>query len=76
MTIIDGAVAAIKTFQGGQVVPPGPVPPGNVAHLSVVDLDPGDTNTIVNFNDLFTVVLAFQGHRYSFGPADVNGNCP
>ena len=75
-TNIDDAVAAIKTFQGGQVVPPGPIPPGNVAHLAVADVDPGDINAIVNFNDVFTVVLAFQGDPYPFGPADADGNCP
>ncbi|MCH8149859.1 MAG: DUF4215 domain-containing protein, partial [Planctomycetes bacterium] len=75
-TNIDDAVAAIKTFQGGQVVPPGPVPPGNVAHLAVTDIHPGDVNTIVNANDVLFVILAFQGEPYPFGPADTDGNCP
>ncbi len=66
-TNIDDAVAAIKTFQGGQVVPPGPIPPGNVAHLSVADVDPGEVNAVVNFNDVFTLLLAFQGEPYPFG---------
>ncbi len=75
-TNIDDAVAAIKTFQGGAVVPPGPIPPGNVAHLSVADVEPGNINTVVGFNDVLTVVLAFQGDPYPFGPADADGNCP
>ncbi len=76
MTNIDDWVAAIKMFQGAQVEPPGRIPPGNIAHLAVADVDPGDVNTIVNFNDVFTVVLAFQGDMYPFGPADADGNCP
>ncbi len=75
-TNIDDAVAAITTFQGGSVVPPGPIPPGNVAHLSVPDVEPADINTVVNFNDVFTIILAFQGEEYPFGPADANGKCP
>ena len=75
-TNIDDAVAGIKTFQGGPFVPPGPVPPGNMAHLSVPDVEPGNINMVVNIADVFLVVLAFQGNPYPFGPADVDGNCP
>ncbi|MCH8243306.1 MAG: hypothetical protein IH897_11955, partial [Planctomycetes bacterium] len=71
-TNIDDAVAIIKTWQGGPVV----APVGNVAHLSVADVDPGDINTVVNFNDVFMVILAFQGNQYPFGPANADGNCP
>ena len=71
-TNIDDAVAIIKTWQGGPVV----APVGNVAHLSVADVDPGDINTVVNFNDVFIVILAFQGNQYPFGPANADGNCP
>ena len=76
MRFVDDDVAGIKTSRGGQFAPPGPIPPGNVAHLSVPDVDPGDTNTIVNFNDVFTCILTFQGEAYPFGPADADGNCP
>lgn len=76
VTNIDDAFVAIKTFQGGQVVPPGPIPPGNVAHLSVPDIEPGNINTVVNFADVQRVLLAFQGEEYPFGPADADGNCP
>ena len=71
---IDDAVAAIKTWQGGSVV--APVPGSNIAHLSVADVDPGDLNLIVNFNDVFKVFQAFTGEMYPFGPADTDGNCP
>ena len=71
-TNIDDVVACIKTWQGGPVVAPA----GAVAHLSVADLDPGDINLVTNFNDVFTVVLAFIADPYPFGPADADGNCP
>ncbi|MCH8147439.1 MAG: hypothetical protein IH987_05505 [Planctomycetes bacterium] len=69
---IDDAVVAIKTFQGGQTV----APDGNVAHLSVPDVEPGDINTVVNFADVLILIKAFQGDQYPFGPADSEGNCP
>ena len=69
---IDDAVAVIKTWQGGQIV----APVGNVAHLSVADVEPGNINAVVNFNDVFAIVIAFTGAPYPFGPADVDGNCP
>ena len=75
-TNIDDAVAAVKTFQGGQVLPPGPIPPGNVGHLSWLDVVPGNINTVVNFDDVFMIVQAFQGSMYPFGPADADGSCP
>lgn len=71
-TNIDDAVAAIRTWQGGAVV----APVGDVAHLSVTDIEPGDINMVVNFNDVLLSILAFQGEMYPFGPADANGNCP
>ncbi|MCH8150558.1 MAG: thrombospondin type 3 repeat-containing protein [Planctomycetes bacterium] len=76
VTNIDDAVAAIETWQGGQVVPPGPIPPGTVAHLSVPDIEPGNVNTVVNFADVQRILLAFEGEMYPFGPADADGNCP
>ena len=44
--------------------------------MSVADVDPGDINAIVNFNDVLFVILAFQGEMYPFGPADADGDCP
>ena len=73
-TNISDAVAAIKTFQGGQVV--APTPGSNIAHLSVVDVEPGNINTVVNIADVFILIKAFQGEVYPFGPADADGNCP
>lgn len=75
-TNIDDAFVAIQTFKGGQVVPPGPIPPGNVAHLFVPDVEPGNINTVVNFADVQRLIFAFQGEMYPFGPADADGNCP
>ena len=71
---ITDAFAAIQTFQGGQVV--APVPGSNIAHLSVVDVEPGNINTIVNIADVFILIRAFQGNPYPYGPADADGNCP
>ncbi len=71
-TNINDVVMAIMTWQGGPVV----APVGTVAHLSVADVEPGDINLVVNFNDVFAIVIAFTGAPYPFGPADVNGNCP
>ncbi len=64
--------AAIKTWQGGQVV----APVGNIAHLSIPDVEPGDINTVVNFADVLILIKAFQGDPYPFGPADADGKCP
>lgn len=61
-TNIDDAVAVIKTFQSGPLV----APVGNVAHLSVVDVEPGDINLVVNFHDVAWVILAFKGDPYPF----------
>jgi len=38
-------------------------------------VEPGEINTVVNFNDVFTIILAFQGEEYPFGPAEPDGNC-
>ncbi|MCH7925218.1 MAG: hypothetical protein IIC51_06760 [Planctomycetes bacterium] len=69
---IDHAVAAIKTWQRGQVI----VSVGVVAHLSVADMEPGDINAVVNFNDVFVIVVALTGHPYPFGRTDVAGPYP
>ena len=69
---IDDAVVAIRTWQGGQVI----APTGNIAHLSVPDVEPANINTVVNFADVLILIQAFQGQPYPFGPADAAGNCP
>ncbi|MCH8241692.1 MAG: hypothetical protein IH897_03650 [Planctomycetes bacterium] len=56
-TNIDDAVAVIKTWQ---------VKPG-APHRSVTDVEPQVLNRVVNFNDVFFVILAFQGEFYPFG---------
>ncbi|MCH8147720.1 MAG: S8 family serine peptidase, partial [Planctomycetes bacterium] len=71
---IDDAVAAIKTFSGGQVV--APVPGSPVAHVSIPDVEPGNINIVVNFADVLLLIKAFQGEPYPLGPADADGNCP
>ncbi|MCH8149204.1 MAG: hypothetical protein IH987_14680, partial [Planctomycetes bacterium] len=71
---IDDALVAINTFQGGQVV--APTPGSTVAHLSVVDVAPGNINTVVNFADVQILIKAFQGEMYPYGPANTDGDCP
>ena len=71
---INDALAAIATFQCGQVV--APTPGSNCAHLSIADIEPGNINTVVNFADVLIFIKAFQGDMYPFGPADADGNCP
>ena len=58
------------------MVPPGPIPPGNVAHLSWADVDAGNINSVVNIADVQFLIKAFQGEPYPFGPANADGNCP
>ncbi len=64
VTYIDDAVAAIKTWQG----------PGNpdATNVSVTADHPTESgvhiNRLVTFNDVFQIVLAFQGGEYA-GPA-------
>ena len=72
VTNFEDVTAAIKTWQGGQVV----APVGNVAHLSLADVEPCNINTVVNFNDVLAIIQAFQGDEYPCGPADPDGNCP
>jgi|GEM_PF-1137161 len=58
---IADAVAIIKAWQ----VAPGAPP------LPVVDVQPQTINRLVNINDVFAVLLAFQGRPYPYGcPAD------
>ncbi|MCH9035496.1 MAG: hypothetical protein IID42_13510 [Planctomycetes bacterium] len=60
-TNIDDAVAAIKTFQDINAF--------NATHVSVTDMVPNLTpgpqiNVIVNINDVFSIILGFQGQEY------------
>jgi len=70
---IDDAVAAIKTFQNPSLVGPGcGTPPCNATHVSVTDLQPhgfpgtpfGTPNQQVDINDVFGIILGFQGVEY------------
>jgi hypothetical protein len=81
-TNIDDAVAAIKTFQDPSLVGPGcGASPCNATHLSVTDVQPhgnagqpfGAPNLLVNINDVFGILLGFQGTDF---PGFDVGNCP
>jgi len=70
---IDDAVAAIKTFQNPSLVGPGcGTPPCNATHVSVTDVHPagylqqpwGTPNQVVDINDVFQIILGFQGNEY------------
>jgi len=70
---IDDAVAGIKTFQNPSLVGPGcGTPPCNATHVSVTDIHPagfplqpwGAPNNRVDINDVFGVILGFQGNEY------------
>ena len=56
----DDVVAAIKTFQDPNAF--------NATHVSLTDVHPNLTgvqiNKIVNFDDVFVLVLGFQGFEY------------
>jgi len=77
---IDDAVAAIKTYQNPSLVGPGcGTPPCNATHTSVTDVHPagfpgheyGTPNLQVDINDVFAIILGFQGIEYS-GPEIVS----
>ncbi|MCH7995017.1 MAG: hypothetical protein IIB57_11320 [Planctomycetes bacterium] len=57
---IDDAVAVIKTWQQADGSPPS----------TVTDVEPQFINKVVNINDVFFVILAFQGDPYPFGCPD------
>jgi len=57
VTNIDDVVAIIR---GWQVKP-------NAPHNSVTDVEPQVLNRVININDAFQVILAFQGDPYPFG---------
>ncbi|MCH8243478.1 MAG: hypothetical protein IH897_12850, partial [Planctomycetes bacterium] len=61
-TSIDDAVAAIKTFQDPNAF--------NATHLSVTDVGPQELNGMVNTNDVFMIILGFQGYEYPYGCPD------
>jgi len=79
---VDDAVAAIKTFQNPSLVGPGcGTPPCNATHVSVTDIHPagfplqpwGTPNNQVDINDVFTIILGFQGIEF---PGPAIENCP
>ncbi|MCH8148895.1 MAG: VCBS repeat-containing protein [Planctomycetes bacterium] len=70
---IDDAVAAIKTFQDPTRVGPGcAITPCNATHVSLTDVHPagspvepwGTPNLQVDINDVFAIILGFQGFEY------------
>ncbi len=65
---IDDAFAAILTFQNPSALPGCAIPPCNATHTSVSDIHPflnGDApNRLVNINDVFAIILGFQGNEY------------
>jgi len=74
---INDAVAAIKTFQNPSAVGLGcGTPPCNATHVSVTDIHPagfpgqpwGTPNQLVDINDVFAIILGFQGNEFP-GPA-------
>jgi|GEM_PF-2863274 len=57
---IDDIVAALKTFQQAAGAPEVPR----------TDVVPQEPNRLVNINDAFAIILAFQGKEYPFGCPD------
>ena len=57
---IDDAVATIKGFQQAEGAPEVPR----------IDVDPQEPNRLVNINDTFAIILAFQGEVYPHGCPD------
>jgi len=78
---INDAVAAIKTFQNPANTPGCGTPPCNATHVSVTDVHPagfpqepwGTPNQVVDINDVFAIILGFQGKQY---PGPQLQNCP
>ena len=62
ITNFEDVSAAIKTFVDPTAF--------NATHVSVTDVEPQTPNGVVNFNDVFTIVLAFQAEPYPFGCSD------
>jgi len=82
LVTINDAVAAIKTFQDPSRVGPGcGNPPCNATHTSVTDVHPagfplqpwGLPNKLVDINDVFTIILGFQGREF---PGPQLQSCP
>jgi len=79
---INDAVAAIKTFQNPSLVGPDcGTPPCNATHVSVTDVHPagfpgqpwGTPNQTVDINDVFAIILGFQGGEF---PGPDLDQCP
>ena len=58
----DDTTATLKTFQNPNAI--------NATHVSVTDHHPRVVNRIVNFDDVFVSLKAFQGYQYPFGCPD------
>ena len=59
----DDVTAAIQYFMTAPSAP----------HLTVVDIEPQETNAVLNFTDIMQIVLAFQSEPYPFADP---GDCP
>ena len=55
----DDTTATLRTYQNR-----------NATHVSVTDLHPRVVNRVVNFDDVFVSIKAFQGYHYPFGCPD------
>ena len=62
VTGFDDVTAELKTFQDPSAV--------NATHVSVTDIHPRLVNRIVNIDDVFFSIKAFQGDVYPFGCPD------
>jgi len=58
----DDLTASLRTFQGSIAT--------NATHVSVTDIHPRVLNRIVNIDDVFVFIKAFQGYQYPFGCPD------
>ena len=59
----DDVTAAIQYFMTAATAP----------HVTVVDIEPQETNAVLNFTDIMQIVLAFQSEPYPFADP---GDCP
>jgi len=58
---VDDVVGTIKTWQQADGAP----------EIPRTDVQPQEPNRIININDAFTIIRAFQGQRYPYGcPGD------
>ena len=69
----DDVTAALRTFQGPDNLPGCGAPPCNATHVSITDIHPArpdiggnsvHPNKLLNIDDVFLFIGAFQGNRY------------